>query len=98
MNINFDNAVTVTRFVTRTVVSSGAAAIVTNAVKATTPEDISKLKKLTVVVGTMAIGGVVAEAANNHVMKGFDDIVSAIKDAVNKTETPEDLVEGTVVD
>jgi hypothetical protein len=94
--MKFDNAVTIARFATRTVVSSGAAAIVSNAVKATTPDDIKKLKKLSIAVGTMAIGGIVAEAANKHVMKGFDDIVNGIKSAII-TEDP-DVVEGTVVD
>lgn len=94
--MNFDNVVTISRFVTKTIVSSGAAAIVTNAVKATTPADITKLKKLSVAVGTMAISGLVAEHASKRVMKAFDDTVATIKDVI----TPEDpdIVEGTVVD
>lgn len=94
--MKFDNAVTIARFATRTVVSSGAAAIVQNAVKATTPADIKKLKKLSIMVGTAAIGGIVAEAANKHVLKGFDDIVKTIKDVIVPEEA--DVVEGTVVD
>lgn len=94
--MKFDTVVSVARFATRTVVSSGAAAIVQNAVKATTPDDIKKLKKLSIAVGTMAIGGIVAEAANKRVMKGFDDIVDAVKGAAVAADP--DVVEGTVVD
>jgi sulfur transfer protein SufE len=94
--MKFDNAVTIARFATRAVVSSGAAAIVQNAVKATTPDDLKKLKKLSITVGTMALGSIVADAANKHVMKGFDDIVKTIKKTV--THEDPDVVEGTVVD
>lgn len=95
--MKFDNAVTIARFATRAVVSSGAAAIVQNAVKATTPDDLKRLKKLSIVVGTMALGSIVADAANKHVMKGFDDIVKTIKDVI-VPEEDSDVVEGTVVE
>lgn len=81
--MNFEQTNQVVRFVSRSVVSSGAAAIVTNAVKATTPADLTKLKKLTVVVGTLAVSGAVAEVASKHFSKTYDEIVDVIRKAKN---------------
>lgn len=96
MNITFDQTTATMRFVTKTVVTSGAAAIITNAVKATTPDDVKRLKRLTIWAGTAAISGLVAEHASQRVMKSFDGMVTAVKNAIVHEE--EDVVEGTVVD
>lgn len=99
MSLSFDQTTILLRYATKTVVSSGAAAVISNAVKATTPSDIKKLKKLSIWVGTAAISGLVAEHSTKRVMKSYDSIVNAVKEALVHTEpTDPDVVSGTVVD
>ena len=100
MALSFDQTTTIMRFVTKTTVSSGAAAIISNAVKATTPEDINRLKKITIWAGTAAISGLVAEHATKRIMRTFDGTVNAIKDALvgDDNDNDPDVVTGTVVD
>ena len=63
----------------------GAGAVVGNAIKATTPADLSKIQKILVGVGTFAIGGAVAEAASNSVVRQMDE-VAEVFNGVEKTE------------
>jgi hypothetical protein len=99
MSLSFDQTTTILRYATKTVVSSGAAAVISNAVKATTPSDIKKLKRLSIWVGTAAISGLVAEHSTKRVMKAYDSVVDAIKEAaVGAVQDDPDVVSGTVVD
>ncbi|UGL63275.1 hypothetical protein SEA_TOKKI_50 [Arthrobacter phage Tokki] len=99
MSISFDQTATIIRFATKTVVTSGAAAIITNAVKATTPEDINRLKKITIWAGTAAISGMVAEHAGKRVTDAFDRTVKSVKSAlIDDDDNDPDVVSGTVVD
>lgn len=98
MSLTFDQTTILLRYATKTVVSSGAAAVVSNAVKATTPSDIKKLKKLSIWVGTAAISGIVAEHSTKRVMKSYDSIVDAVKKAMVHDQEDPDVVSGTVVD
>lgn len=97
MSLSFDQTTILLRYATKTVVSSGAAAVISNAVKATTPSDIKKLKKLSIWVGTAAISGLVAEHSTKRVMKAYDSVVDAVKEAIVHDHDP-DVVSGTVVD
>lgn len=99
MALSFDQTTTIMRFVTKTTVSSGAAAIISNAVKATTPEDINRLKKITIWAGTAAISGLVAEHATKRIMRTFDGTVNAIKDALvnDADDNDPDVVSGEVI-
>lgn len=98
MSITFDQTATIIRFATKTVVTSGAAAIITNAVKATTPADINRLKKITIWAGTAAISGMVAEHAGKRVTDAFDRSVKTVKDVLTDNPDDPDVVSGTVVD
>jgi hypothetical protein len=98
MSLSFDQTTILLRYATKTVVSSGAAAVISNAVKATTPSDIKKLKKLSIWVGTAAISGLVAEHSTKRVMKSYDSVVNAVKDAMIHDQEDPDVVSGTVVD
>ncbi|QFG13656.1 hypothetical protein PBI_SHEPARD_49 [Arthrobacter phage Shepard] len=99
MSITFDQTASIIRFATKTVVTSGAAAIITNAVKATTPADINRLKKITIWAGTAAISGMVAEHAGKRVTDAFDKSVKSVKDAlIDGNDDDPDVVSGTVVD
>lgn len=99
MALSFDQTTTIMRFITKTTVSSGAAAIISNAVKATTPADINRLKKITIWAGTAAISGLVAEHATQRIMKTFDGTVTAIKDALvdDDNDDDPDVVSGEVI-
>ncbi|ASD52269.1 hypothetical protein QCN32_gp45 [Arthrobacter phage Niktson] len=99
MAMSFDQTTTIMRFATKTIVSSGAAAVISNAVKATTPADINRLKKITIWAGTAAISGLVAEHATKRVMKSFDGTVTAIKDALvgDDDNNDPDVVSGEVI-
>jgi hypothetical protein len=75
------NAYKAIKGITGLVVSAGAGAIVTNAIKATTPEDVKTLKKISIVIGTFAVSGVVADAAVKYSNKSFDDVKDAYDQA-----------------
>jgi hypothetical protein len=98
MSLSFDQTTILLRYATKTVVSSGAAAVISNAVKATTPADIKRLKKISIWVGTAAISGLVAEHSTKRVMKSYDSVVNAVKDAMIHDHDDPDVVSGTVVD
>jgi phage-related tail fiber protein len=100
MNITFDQTATLVRFATKTIVTSGAAAIISNAVKATTPADINRLKKITIWAGTAAISGMVAEHAGKRVTDAFDQTMKSVKKVIveDSDDDDPDVVSGTVVD
>ena len=98
MKLTFDQTTTIVGFVTKSVVTSGAAAIITNAVKATTPEDINRLKRISIWAGTAAISGLVAEHAGKRVMNSYDRIVNAVKERiVDDPNDDPDVVSGEVI-
>lgn len=80
--------------VTTLVVSTGVGAIVKNAVKATTPEDIKKFSKISIVVGSAVVSSMVADNATNYVRDQIDKGVKTFKDAkvpnISDVEEPND--------
>jgi hypothetical protein len=70
--------------ITGLVVSAGAGTLIANAVKATTPEDVKTLKKISIVVGTFAVSGIVADAATRYSNKTFDDVKQAYDQVIHK--------------
>lgn len=65
--------------VTTLLVSTGAGAIVGNAVKATTPAEINTLNKVTIAAGSFALSGLVGAAASKYTAKQIDDTVTQIQ-------------------
>lgn len=63
------------------VVSAGIGAVVTNAIKATTPEDIKPIAKIAVVVGTFVASRAISDTATNYSAKQIDELSSAYKKA-----------------
>jgi len=61
------------------VASAGVGAIVTNAIKATTPDDLKIATKITVVVGTFVASRAVADVASNFCAKQIDQVTDGIK-------------------
>lgn len=75
------DAVKIVQGTTKFVVSAGVGAIVKNAIKATTPEDIKKLSKLSVWVGSAVVSSMVAEAATKYTKEKIDAGIQAVKDS-----------------
>lgn len=61
--------------------SAGVGAVVTNAVKATTPEDLKIATKITVVIGTFVASRAVADVASTFCSKQIDEVRSAVQQA-----------------
>lgn len=72
-------------------VSVGAGAIVTNAIKATTPEDVKMIKKIVITIGGFAVSGIVADAASRYSNKTFDDAKKTYDETVNKVHNITDV-------
>lgn len=74
------NPVSILKTVASIAVSSGAGAVVGNAVKLTTPVGTKTLQKITIAVGGFALSGLVAEAAANYTEREIDGAVAQIKE------------------
>ena len=82
------NKITIVKSVTGLIASAGAGAVVSNAIKATTPGDINKFNKVMIGVGSFAITGLVGAAAAKHVEGMIDEVTDKINP--EKDETTED--------
>ena len=67
----------ISKMVLGTVSAMGAQLVVSNAIKATTPENISKIGKVLVFTGSLVISSIVSTKAQNYVVEQID-IVHAI--------------------
>lgn len=80
--------------VTTALVSTGSGMVIGNAVRATTPKTISGLSKILVSVGSLAIGGFVADHVSTYADKKVDEVVDAVKN-IDISEEAEDQKEET---
>lgn len=78
------------------VVSAGVGAIVGNAVKYTTPPDMSFIKKLCVGAGTLVLGSMVSDKATEYTDRKIDETVEEVKGMLQDSE--EEIVEEVVVE
>lgn len=85
------DALKVFKAATNIVVSVGAGAVIKNAIRATTPEDVKKIGKIGIVIGGFAISGLVADAAVKHVDNMTDEFVTAVKNARNPVHNITDV-------
>ena len=67
----------ISKLVLGTASAMGAQLVVSNAIKATTPENISKIGKVLVFTGSLVISSIVSTKAQNYVVEQID-IVNAI--------------------
>lgn len=68
--------------------SVGVGAVVTNAVKATTPADLKTLNRIAVVVGSTAVSYVASEGASKFFGNYVDELtemIQNVKDGLNET-------------
>lgn len=63
------------------VIGSGVGTIIGHAVRATTPEVITKFQKFSITVGTMAISAYAANGTANYTNEVIDEIAEAVKSA-----------------
>lgn len=84
-------ALTIAKLATEAVVSVGVGTVISNAIKATTPETTTKLAKVGIAIGSMAIGGLVSEMAANSVTNKIDGLVETFsKKKADPTPPPAD--------
>ena len=75
------------------IASAGIGAIVTNAVKATTPEDLKLYSKITVVVGTVVASRAIGGLASTYASKQIDELAAGytqIKSAIQASRKKQD--------
>jgi hypothetical protein len=65
--------------VTGIIVGLGVGLIVGNAIKATTPDDIGKIGKILIGVGSFALGGILSGMAASHTEHMIDDYAKNIE-------------------
>lgn len=68
------------------IVSIGAGAIVTNAVKATTPTGTNVYMKVAVGVGSLVVSNMVGDAASKYVSDNVDKLAADIKETKEKLD------------
>lgn len=71
---------------TELIVTIGVGAVVGNAIKATTPEEMKLVKKLSVGVGSVVLTSVAGDVASRYVNKQIDNAVLSFKEAKRKIE------------
>lgn len=75
------------------VASIGVGAVVTNAVKSTTPADLKTLNKIAVVVGSTAVSYVASDGAAKYFGNYVDELtemINNVKDGLNNPPANED--------
>lgn len=61
------------------IVSTGVGAVVTNAVKATTPADLKTFNKIVVMIGTVAVSHAVSDVAAKYTVTQMDEVATNLK-------------------
>ncbi len=74
------------KFVSGLVVSVGVGAVVSNVVKATTPGNISKLKKVFIFVGGMVLSFMIEDQAVKYTDAKIDAVANDLKNMVKNGE------------
>lgn len=74
------NGLTIAKGVVGVFAGAGVRTIVDNAIKATTPQDITRGHKVLIKIGTYTIGGMAGMAATNYVNQVFADGVKTINE------------------
>lgn len=78
--------ITLIKFVSGLAVSVGVGNIVSNIVKATTPENVGKFKKFCITAGGFAISGIVGAAAAEYTEKQIDGVAKYFNTNVEQPE------------
>lgn len=79
-----DKVLDIAKMVVSGLVSTGAGAVVGNAIKQSTPEDLKTYKKVSLIIGGWALSGVAASHASAHVSGQIDSTISQVIDLKNR--------------
>ncbi len=66
--------------------SIGVGQVVQNIVEATTPDNLSKVKKITTIIGGMAVSAVLSNLASEYAEEQFDSIRNTFNTLTKKQE------------
>lgn len=61
------------------IVSTGVGAVVTHAVKATTPADLKTIQKIVVMIGTVAVSHAVSDVASKYTVGQMSEVAGSLK-------------------
>lgn len=91
---NVNKALTVVKMVGGLVISIGVGAVATNLIRATTPEDVKKVTKVCIGVGSFFVAGMTASAASNKFGGTIDSIIKAVQVFTEEGNKSEEEVTG----
>ena len=89
-----NKALTVIKIVGGLVISIGVGAVATNLIRATTPEDVKKVTKICIGVGSFFVSGMTASAASNKFEGTMDSIIKAVQVFTEEDNKSEEEVTG----
>lgn len=84
------NVLPLVKIVAEGVASVGVGHVVSNAIKATTPADITRYQQVMIGIGSVVISGIATKAASNYVTDAIDSVTDLFKkkEDPQPTETP----------
>lgn len=82
------NALNLTKTIAVGIASAGVGTVVTNVVKATTPEDTKIVKSISILIGSFVISSMVSDRASDYLNEKIDNTVNAVKKTFAKNEEP----------
>lgn len=85
------NTLNVVKGVAGFAASLGASAVIGNAIKATTPETLSTINKVGVVIGGVVVSGMVGTAASNFVRSEIDEAVDSFRQNMYDIPDPDTI-------
>jgi len=89
-----NKALTVVKMVGGLVISIGVGAVATNLIRATTPEDVKKVTKICIGVGSFFVAGMTASAASNKFEGTMNSIIKAVQVFTEEDNKSEEEVTG----
>lgn len=84
------NILPIAKAASNIVVSMGTGAVVTNAIKSTTPADIKTFQKVTIGVGGLVLSSMVGELASKYTETKIDDAVDTVKQSKDEIKEAQD--------
>lgn len=71
---------------------AGVSVIVNNAIKSTTPENVSKLSKIGIFIGGMALSSFVSDKVESYISEQIDNTIESIKNFAQKLPTNKEMI------
>ena len=87
------NVLGIVKGVAEIVVSASVGVVVGNIVKATTPDDLNKFGRITVAVGSGALGAVLGELSAKYTSAQIDGYAERLNDIIHPSEEVKDAVD-----